>query len=150
MKLFIPACGDRLRLVEPWSFRLFAEYRNKKFAHSLGLLTEAESKGYYNIYEGEYGRSPLKSFPVTLEAGDTLEADRIYIRQYNKSRIQEDQDYDSITFKLLRLKGKKNPELKPVGRFWVKLTDALNVSFELDADSLYRDRVKTVQQVLET
>jgi hypothetical protein len=147
-RLFIPACGDRIKLAAPWRFTLTLERRNTKLAKALGLIEEDCG----NVYSGKAYQSPLSTVKAELPAGDVLECDRVYIRGYNRSRIAESAsdpsaiDYDSITWKLFRPKGKKN-ELKMFGRFWVKLPDAYAIEYELEWDSLYRDRVKLVDQV---
>lgn len=147
MKLFIPACGDRLVLDQPWTFSLYLERRNMKFAQTLGFVTEEEiKKNWSGIFAGEPYRSSYREETVTLQAGDMLECDRVYIRVFSKSKTADDveNDYDSITWKLMR-KG------KPVrhGRFWVKLSECNRIEYRLDPDSLYRDRVKNVRAVLE-
>ncbi len=147
-RLFVPACGDRFKLAAPWRFSLTLERRNTKLAKALGLVEQDRG----DVYSGEPYRSPLSTVPCELPAGDVLECDRVYIRGYNRGRIQESAsnpsaiDYDSITWKLLRPKGRKG-DLKQFGRFWVKLPDAYAIEYELEWDSLYRDRVKVVDQV---
>jgi hypothetical protein len=141
-KLFIPACGDRLTLVKPWTFTLYLERRNVKFAEELGLK-EKTPKGSWasSVYAGG---NKLKTVEVTLPSGTELEIDRLYIRTFNKARIQEGDDYDSVTFKVVQGgKGKRNQ------RFWVKLSSTADVEYKLDSDSLYRDRVKTVKAVMD-
>jgi hypothetical protein len=136
-RLFIPACGDRLRLTAPWRFSLYLESRNMKFAKELAI--EDPGKGKWAPY-------PLPRRDAELPAGTVIECDRVYIRLYNKSRTQPENDYDSITWKVLREKGKAGKG-KPSGRFWVKLPDCYSIEYELEWDSLYRDRVKLVDQV---
>jgi len=140
MKLYIPACGDRLHLTAPWNFILYLESRNIQFAKLRGLVNK---EGRWSIYE----EGPvLKSGPVTLPAGSVIECDRVYIRSFNKSRVQIEKDYDSITWKLMQTNG------KPVrhGRFWVKLPDCYDIEYELQSDSLYRHRVKAIREVMES
>lgn len=146
-RLFIPAVGDRFRLAAPWRFRLFFEGRNVKFAQAMGVLKPGE-----DTWEGKDGnrwRGPFRRARVELPAGTLLECDRVYVRTFNKSRVHEFEDYDSITWKVLKEKekGKGRGELKPAGRFWVKLPDCYSIEYELQWDSLYRDRVKVVDQV---
>jgi hypothetical protein len=137
-RLFIPACGDRLKLTAPWKFSLYLESRNMKLAKELKL---SEEPG-----RGRWAPGPLPKRPVELPAGTILECDRVYIRQYNKGRVQLENDYDSITWKILREKGKAGRG-KISGRFWVKLPDCYSIEYELEWDSLYRDRVTLVDQV---
>lgn len=142
MKLFVPACGDRLTLTKPWTFRLFLEHRNLKFAKQRKYYTGDED---WNVYvDGKY-RNGLVSVAVTLDAGTVLECDRVYIRTFNKSRVQEGDDYDSITWKIIDpKKGKAARNC----RFWTKLSDANEIEFELQEDSRYRDRVKLLKEVM--
>lgn len=139
-RLFIPAVGDRLILTAPWKFRLFLESRNMKFAKSLAI----EDPG-----KGRWAPGPLPKREASLPEGTVLECDRVYIRTFNKSRVQEKDDYDSITWKVMapKAKGKAKGELRPAGRFWVKLPDCYSIEYRLEWDSLYRDRVKVVDQV---
>lgn len=142
-RLYIPACGDRLRLTKDWTFDLYLEHRNMKFAKELALLQAGE--GGYGVWErARYGK--LARRKATLTAGTVIECDRVYIRQYNKGRISLENDYDSITWKVTKVKGKEGKG-KPSGRFWVKLPDCYSVRFEQEFDSLYRNRVKLVEEV---
>jgi len=146
MKLFIPACGDRLTLTEPWTFELWLERRNMKFAANRGLVLKDQEREYA-VYEGERYRSPIKRVEVTLPAGAVIECDRVYIRGYNKSRLEAGDDYDSVTWKLVDpVKGKAVRH----GRFWTKLSDCNGLGFRLEDDALFRDRVKVVRQVMES
>lgn len=138
MNLFIPACGDRLTLTEPWSFDLYLESRNIKFAHALKVLDMKAERWNQTDANGK-----LKRVPVSLPAGTVLECDRVYIRSFNKSRVRLDNDYDSVTWKVIvKDKGK--------GRFWVKLPACYEIHYELSIDSLYRDRIKVFKDVHES
>ncbi len=150
-KLFIPACGDRLTLIQPWTFDLYLEHRNLKFAEVQEVFTPTKGSYYYNVTEsGDRYSGKLKRVSVTLAAGSILECDRVYIRTFNKSRIHDGDDYDSITWKLF-LKGKNGqPKSVKNGRFWVKLHACNDIEYELDFDGVYRDRVKAVKAVMET
>lgn len=142
MNLFIPACGDRLVLTAPWTFQLYLEHRNLKFAATRGLVSEEEKKSY-GVWEGERYRSGYKRVEVTVEAGSVLECDRVYIRSFSKAALQTQNDYDSITWKLM--KGGK-----PVrnSRFWAKLPDCYSIEYSMEPDSLYRDRIKLVKSIM--
>ena len=143
MNLYIPACGDRVILDQDWSFDLYLEHRNWEFAKSLKLVDPTSNK-WGGCYEEVGGRHRLKKVRAKVEAGYTLEIVRVYIRQFSKSAIQVDEDYDSITFRVL--KGDK-PVKK--ARFWVKLPDCYEIEYHQDADSRYRDRVKAIKDVME-
>ncbi len=128
MKLHIPACGDRLKLAEVWTFAVFLEHRNMKFAEGRSLLKPNEV-GKYWVWDGDPYQSGLSFREYTLKAGTILEVDRVYIRQHSKSAKDLDQDYDSITFRIV---GERN------SRFWVKLADANTIMCDLE--STYKHR----------
>lgn len=132
MKLFIPACGDRLVLSKDWTFTLYFEHRNTKFAHERGYLETKPSWSVYEEGQPRYG-SRLKRQEITIPSGTVLECDRIYIRAQNKSAVEIEDDYDSITW---RIPGQKN------SRFWAKLTDCNNLEFELQSDASFKERAK--------
>jgi hypothetical protein len=134
--LYIPACGDRLILEQDWEFDLYLEYRNIDFAKLLGLYP---SDGCYD------SDHRLKKVRAKVAAGMTLEVVRVYIRQFSKSAIRVGDDYDSITFRLL--KGEK-----PVkhARFWVKLPDTYSIEYRQESDSMYRNRIKAVREIMES
>lgn len=146
MRLFVPACGDRLVLTAPWQFTLFLEHRNIGFAKKAGLL-EKDYRGY-GVWEGDRYNQRLASRELELPAGTVLECSRVYIRQFNKSRLREDNDYDSITWTTPKVTGKEGRG-RPFGRFWVKLSQACQIEFDPDQVSFYRDRVKLARQVME-
>lgn len=128
MKLYIPACGHRLKLTEAWTFAVFLESRNMKFAEQRSLL-KPDEVGKYCVWEGDPYRSGLAFRAYTLKVDTILEMDRVYIRQHSKSAKDVDQDYDSITFKIV---GEKN------SRFWVKLADCNSIVCDLE--STYKQR----------
>lgn len=147
MRLFIPACGDRLTLTKPWTFRLFLESRNIKFArHRDFVEKDAGGEWCMDVHIDDDWKKGLRVIEVTFPEGTILECDRVYIRTFNKSRVQEGDDYDSITWKIIDPK-KGKPEKH--GRFWVKLSDANEIEYELQEDSRYRDRVKLFKEVME-
>lgn len=148
--LFVPACGDRLYLTAPWKFTLVFERRNVKFAQSIGLLKADEKVGYSGLFIGEPYRSEYRRAEAELPAGTVLECDRIYIRQYNRGRLEESKDYDSVTWRVQRIKGKEGKG-KPSGRFWVKLPDVYTIEYELRPDSLLRNRgLKLAHLIMES
>lgn len=114
MKLYIPALGDHLKLTAPWTFSLYAEYRNESLFSHLGLP-----------FARGYGRNLPKTH-VTLSTGTELGIDRIYIRRGNK-------EFDSITFNLLGVKGKGRV------RFWAKLSDVNTIEFESLLTNIHLD-----------
>lgn len=123
MKLYIPACGDRIVLAKPWTFTLYYESRNTEFAKQRKLFSE-------NMY-GKYGK-PIAQ--VTLEEGTTLEVDRIYVRAFNKSAANDETDYDSITFRVVGVKKQ---------RFWAKLKDCNEIEFKhLEVESFKERKLR--------
>lgn len=145
MKLYIPACGDRLKLTAPWEFSLVFEKRNVKFGETMGVLTKGEKT--WEGGDGNAWRGPFRKAKVSLPAGTIIECDRVYIRQYNKGRLEDKDDYDSITWKAMTAAQAEKAKPKLIGRFWVKLPDCYEVEYDLEWDALYRDRVKLVDQV---
>lgn len=148
-QMFIPACGDRIVLAKDWTFTLFFEHRNHSFAEQLGVF-KPTGRYWEDCYEpdpngGRYGSGKFKRAEVTLPAGLVIECDRVYIRTFNKGRLKEGDDYDSITWKVVGKNGKTIQKL----RFWAKLADCCNIEFGLEPDGLYRDRVKLIRQVQE-
>ena len=104
--------------MEPWTFTLHREYRNKSM---FKLLKDTST----NVYSGP-------SRPVTLSPGTALAVDRIYIRQNNT-------EYDSITFRLLSCPGIKVPTKesfgkKSIARFWVKLAECNGIEIEVEPE----------------
>lgn len=65
------------------------------------------------LYQGDL------ELPVTIPKGTVLCIQRIYIRNGQ-------QDYDSVTFSIAKVKGSKIS-----GRFWVKLDNANEIHYEL-------------------
>jgi len=147
MRLYVPACGDRLTLVEPWEFDLYLEHRNVKFAKERKLVDEK-----FDPWRDGYGRDAdgrsngtLKHVRAALPAGTVLECDRVYIRTFSKSALEVGNDFDSITWKVM--KGEKPARNQ---RFWAKLPDCYAIEYEVSADSMYRDRIKAMKLVHES
>ena len=138
MRLYIPACGDRITLSAPWTFTLVLEHRNVEFAKTRKVVDPSAPR------YGNFSRAGYEKVSVTLDAGTVLECDRVYIRTFNKSRIRLEEDYDSVTWKVFGANGKAVKK----SRFWTKLTDANLVEHgEVD---LYRDRVKLAKLIMES
>lgn len=141
MKLYIPACGDRIVLTKAWEFDLYLEHRNVNFAKEHDLVDE--KFGRWDGYD-RTGDRRLKMVKAKLPAGTVLEVDRVYIRQFSKGALEVGNDFDSITFKVM--KGDKPARNQ---RFWCKLPDCYEIDYKQEIDSRYRDRVKAVRQVME-
>lgn len=145
-KLFVPACGDRLILTAPWEFPLYLEYRNMQFAVEVGLYSPSATDKWGAYEPAVVGqRSRYKKVQAVLPAGTMIECDRVYIRTFNKSAIKDENDFDSITWKIV-VGGKAKQKL----RFWTKLVNCLSIQYELQFDSTYRDRIKAIKDVHES
>jgi hypothetical protein len=115
IKLFVPALGTRLRLTQPWNFRLFNERRNATLMTLLGDPREIS-----------YDPQPSHA---TLPPGTELIIDRYFIKHGMS-------DFDSISF---RIKGVSalaktysfSKATKRQVRFWVKLEDANTMQVEV-------------------
>jgi hypothetical protein len=117
MKLFIPACGNRIKLTSDWTFNLYYEGRN------LALFNKVKGWSDRRIdYRAKNGPES-----VTMSAGTTLEVDRVYIRTFSKNAPDVESDYDSLTFKVIDGTYAKI-------RFWAKLSDVNNIEYELPPD----------------
>lgn len=114
MKLHIPEIGDKLRLIEPWAFRLHAEHRN------LGIY---ERMGWSLPGWSELG---MASHRIKLPKDTVLKVDRIYIRKGGA-------DFSSLTFNITDCPG--IPQLAekkgPRRRFWAKLEDCNLIEYEV-------------------
>lgn len=123
MRLFVPAVGHQIKLTSDWTFDLYYEHRNNK-------LLEIIDAEYAKVPDGwgrwTYGRDDesraLKHTSMTLPAGTVLEVDRVYIRAQNKQAKTKDEDYDSLTFRIV-----EHPTFKRSIRFWAKLADVNTV-----------------------
>lgn len=144
MNLYIPEIGDKIKLLEPWTFDLYNEDRN-------ATLMDVTND------DREVQGIKLTTKPCTIPAGETLKIDRIYIRKGLS-------EWSSITFLWVGMRSQnkmvertvvpvsvlrphlfhsgsniplKQPsytiqEMKPsrAVRFWVKLEDANKIIFE--------------------
>lgn len=105
MKIWIPKCGDEVRLDQDWTFTLHPEHRNADFCAAISGAPRTGPR--YSA------KSAYQEKDVTFDAGCHIVFDRIYIRQ-------DSGDYTSVTFII-----KKHPKHEFIGeRFWVKLPDA--------------------------
>lgn len=130
-RLFIPACGDRITVVQPWQFNLYLEHRNIKYAQSVGLVPNTQNWSVY-VPGTNY---QLATAQHTIEPGTVLECDRVYVRATSKSASSAEDSYDSITWKVV-VNGKPSRNQ----RFWVKLSDCSNLEFDPASISRYQDR----------
>ena len=140
MKLFIPPCGYRIRLVKDWSFDLYRESRNHDLAIVLKTYKVSDdyhASRYEKPAEGTYYGNKLRHDLVTIPANTVLEVDRVYIRTFSKNAASKDDDFDSITFRVKEhtgWAGDKHP------RFWAKLCDVNTIEYEDVAPGEIKDR----------
>jgi hypothetical protein len=148
MQFYVPEIGDEITLTEDWVFQLHAENRNE----TMGLLHNHHLFAYgwidsavhpqldkatcnvkywedYRVWSDAAKEITKPTLDITIEAGQKLKIDRIYIRK----GISE---YSSITFYAKglgtvlsggRWGGKKSNKAI---RFWAKLADCNNIKFE--------------------
>jgi hypothetical protein len=135
MKLFIPTIGSRLKIIAPWTFRLYTEYRNSGFGQLAGL---ADEHGHWTAGGGRYCDPKVAAY-VTILPGSLLTVDRVYIRRGLHN-------FDSLTF-YLKPDGRAPRELeirttkseprfvkinsKAGMRFWAKLADVNSLEVEV-------------------
>lgn len=121
MKIRVPTIGERLRLVEPWEFKLYHEYRNREMWDMVGAPEPDDDRRWDDDL----------NVPSQLPAGAVLTIGRVYIR----GTAKRDRDFDSFTFVLTKRdnpwlvslfneRGLKRRDL----RFWVKLHDVNQIS----------------------
>jgi hypothetical protein len=130
MRLYIPTCGDTLRLTSDWTFVLYDESRNYSLHEKLNVAM-VKHPHRYALVPGTFYDGYPEEINVTLPTGTVLKVDRVYIRAFNRGAQSLDEDFDSITFAVTEHptwkhgKGKKQH-----ARFWVKLRDANTLDFE--------------------
>jgi hypothetical protein len=127
-KLYIPACGDRITLINSWEFPLYLEHRNIEFAKQIELYVGKQKWGVYNS-------GKLAALPCTLKPSTVLECDRVYIRATSKSADSAEDSYDSISWKVI-----VNGKAAVKQRFWAKLSDCCNIEFDPTNVSTYQSR----------
>jgi hypothetical protein len=107
MKLFIPPCGYRVRLTKDWKFELYFEYRNDSLVESImpeeTTINDKWNWRYERDEDGHYHK--MKHAPATIPSGTVLEVDRVYIRAFSKSAKSKEDDYDSVTFRVVEHSG---------------------------------------------
>lgn len=118
MKIWIPMCGDAVKLLSDWCAELLIDRQNFKTIDS--ITGSNLQKGVWHVDAS----SAANRANISLRAGDELVFDRIYVRQNND-------EFASVTFII-----KRAADEALVGqRFWVKLSDANKI----DAELLSRD-----------
>ena len=113
MRLLVPTIGTEMTLDAPWTFTLYQERRNQKFANNNFGLGWSAYPGWTLAKRNE----PLTK-EITLPAGTILKVARIYVR----STTADFRNFDSVTFNVVRPKGKAGKTALK-GRFWAKLAD---------------------------
>jgi hypothetical protein len=136
MDLYIPACGDRIQLILPWTFNLYFERRNLKLLQKIGALPNHFT--FYDRYEnldgtpitpGHRGPSRLRHAPHALPSGTLLEVARVYVRNTAKSAKAIEDNYDSVTWKIITVNPRTGLPGKASDTFWTKLDDTRKVVF---------------------
>lgn len=108
MKLYVPEIGDRLRLTQDWTFKLYNERRNATLRTHFGLTFSTDVDD------------------VTIPSGTVLKVDRIYIRKGAD-------DYSSISFYAEGIGSGSGAFGRPKSaRFWAKLEDCNRIEFEIE------------------
>lgn len=108
MTLFVPPLGTRVRLAQPWAFKLYNERRN---ATLMALLGDTRETSY----------AP-EAIDAELPQGAELIIDRYYIRQGLG-------DFDSVSFRIVGAKASaktysfSTKATTRQVRFWAKLED---------------------------
>lgn len=140
----IPTIGSKLTLVDPWTFTLFGESRNRDLWKKLHNDEPEESDMVRVPDTSRFGWRwgyIHEERSTTFPAGTVLRVDRIYIRSNDK-----DKEFDSITFIIESMPGVEGTRraftkggTKTVGRFWAKLFDVNRIVCEWDHPSVPRD-----------
>jgi len=141
MNFYIPSKGDKIRLLEDWSFRLFAEERNFEFIEN--ILGSKKRQLFYELEKVDFNIKKLPFKPLikvspgslkfrdiwgangdyiiaVIPKGTILVVDGINIRKCKS-------DFDSIVFNVSK---KVNPETDFFGTFCIKLLEANKLQFE--------------------
>lgn len=162
MRIFIPAVGTSLRLLESWTFLLYVERRNYSLFEAFGVnvqhLVWEEVDPYWGY--GQAGPANLvshrdkfevitsangKTFPTIdhaarfmLPTGSLLKVTRVYVRSGQGG------EFDSVTLAVIETthpflvyagKTKTGNRTKVLGKFWVKLIDFNTIVGEVVEDN---------------
>ena len=142
MKMFVPACGFQIRLTQDWKFDLYYERRNSEMLQALGHIKDFSYQESYEDYDNPL-TCKIKTFEVIIPSQTVLEVDRVFIRQNSKAAKSGEDDFDSLTFKILsspdnQLMTSPIDGKQRVGsfkhRFWAKLQDVNRIEFETGDD----------------
>jgi hypothetical protein len=138
MKLFIPACGYRIRLVKDWQFELYFEHRNDALVKVLAPDEMIVGDRYNWRYKnGGCTRTwEPRSCRALIPSGTILEVDRVYVRRQSKTAETKEDDYDSVSFRVVESDwvGGKHP------RFWAKLRDVNEIEYDVPANADVKER----------
>jgi len=99
-KMNIPTVGSKIELIEPWTFSVYGEYRNKTLGEYLNIMVSKQNS-YKTWVEfpdpvcppGTHMRD-MEKYPIckhTFPPGTKLIIDRIFIRKNMP-------EFDSLTF----------------------------------------------------
>lgn len=120
MRMYVPACGDTIRTTSDWHFGLYGERRNDQLLAALGHTPSLDSWGHRC-----WPYRNLPRFDAVCPADTVLKIERVYVRAQSKSAETPDDDYDSLTFRVM-----SSPSGTFIGRFWAKLADVNRMEFE--------------------
>lgn len=155
MKMYIPEIGDKIRLTEDWSFRLFSESRND----ALFKLLNIKERGPFIAFKGKNFYFQCRKLEGLGTRCEWFASDGDMLASYpaakqavlHKQHKQEDpgtlvtlkvgqvlgidriyirkgaKDYSSVTFNYIGA-----PKGSGRIRFWAKLDDVNNIIFEKD------------------
>jgi len=118
MKIWIPKCGDSIRLDNDWNFKLKFEHRNTQFSQV--YKPDLWPKNWH------YRDPQPNDIDVNICAGTILVFDRVYIRQ-------DADDFASVTFVI-----KHHTDDNFIGeRFWASLEDVNTINATFDTTDNY-------------
>jgi len=142
MKLFVPEIGTKLKLTQPWQFKLYNERRNLKPLQVWNLhkdpafVQACSDRQQEHLKSGKYWGGPGYqdaylydmedyAWDCMLSADTVLQVDRIFIRKGMSG-------YSSLTFVVPETDDTALNTLSPhKRRFWAKLDDVNNIECEI-------------------
>lgn len=118
MKLWIPTIGDRIRLLEDWTFPVTRESRNGD------LISIVDPDGGH--YHWAHPTHSKVAGAFTIPAQTVLKIDRVYIR----GSSGDAREFDSVTFRVHECPARRDLTSRKFGgtgsvavRFFAKLSD---------------------------